>query len=270
MANSFFKEIIKQQVYKKYLNLVGVFRYFGEQVFFPKYSTTFKLAIRDGIYEHEILKFLVHFVKDDSVYLDIGANIGLMSIPVLAKNPSVKVLSFEASPSTFGYLKKTWDRSKYKDRWVVYNNAVSDSNMELDFFIAKDADGAYESMKDTKRVNFSGTIKVPGITVDTVWNDLNKPNVSVIKSDIEGADLLALRGATSCISECKPIIVLEWNNVNIEPFQFKNEDLMEFCKNLHYQCYALPSLISVDNVLELDLQNVVTENYLLMPIDKIK
>lgn len=265
MSNSYLKKIIKSTLYKWFLNQKGSFKYYGERVFFPKNSTTFNLAIRDGIYEQDVLKFINEFVKDHSVYIDIGTNIGLMSIPVLKKHPTVRTLSFEASPNTFKYLKKTWENSGVKDRWTIYNNAVSNSNAEIDFFTTADADGAYESIKDTKRVNFSGKISVQGITIDEAWTDLNKPLVSFIKSDIEGADLLALQGALACINECKPMIILEWNKINIQAFELIHNDLISFCNNNKYICYAVPSLIVITNAKELELHSVVTENFLLIP-----
>ena len=263
---SYFKKIFKQTVYKSYLNQKGSFTYYAEKVFFPKNSTTFKLAIRDGIYEHEILKFLLNNIKDNSTYIDVGANIGLMSVPILEQNKSIKVISLEASPKTFVFLKKTWENSRFKERWTIYNKAVSNTNEEVDFFITSKADGAYESMKDTKRAAFSGTIKIPGITIDEIWTSLNKPFVSVIKSDIEGADLLALQGAVSCIGHCKPMIMLEWNRVNIKPFNFENKDILNFCNKNNYRCYSIPSLIPINDEVELGLHSIITENFLLTPV----
>ncbi len=266
MSNSYLKNIFKQTVYKNYLNQKGNFTYYGEKVFFPKNSTTFMLAMKDGIYEHEILKFIQSNIKDHSTYIDVGANIGLMSIPVLSQNKSVKVLSLEASPNTFNYLKKTHENCSFKERWSIYNKAVSNSNKEIDLFITSNSDGAFESIMDTRRVSFSGTVKVPGITIDELWASLNKPAVSFIKSDIEGADLLALQGAISCMAQCKPMIMIEWNRVNIKPFEFQNQHLLDFCNNNNYRCYAIPSLIPINNSMELSLHTVITENYLLTPI----
>ena len=63
---SYLKKVLKRTAYKSYLNQKGSFIYYAEKVFFPKNSTTFKLAIREGIYEHEILKFLLNNIKDNS------------------------------------------------------------------------------------------------------------------------------------------------------------------------------------------------------------
>lgn len=267
MSNSFLKKYFKKTIYKSYLNYKGNFTYYGEKVFFPKNSTTFRIAMRDGIYEHEILKFIQANVKDNSVYFDVGTNIGLMSIPILHQNRRVKVVSFEASPNTYEYLKRTWENSSFKERWTILNKAVSNNNNEIDLYIASNADGAYESIMDTKRVSFSGTVKVQGITIDEIWNSMNNPAVSFIKSDIEGADLLALEGAVGCISHCKPLIILEWNSMNLKPFNFKNNHLLHFCQLNNYKCYAIPSLIPIQNEMELGLNAVITENYLLAPIN---
>lgn len=266
MLRSFLKKIIKNSVYKWFLKQKGCFKYFGETVFFPKNSTTFNVAIRDGIYEEEVLRLLVSNLKDNSVYFDIGANIGLMSIPVLKYNATVTVISVEASPTTFAFLKKTWQHSGFKERWTIYHNAVSNYSGEMDFFMSANADGSYESMKDTGRTTFSSKIIVAGITIDEIWTSSGKPMVSVIKSDIEGADLLALKGAGSCIDQCKPIIVLEWNPINIKPFQFQHQDLLDFCNDNNYRCYALPSIIPINNSTEIKLNAVFTENFLLAPV----
>lgn len=266
MPGSYMKKLLKQTLYKQFLNHNGSFKYFGEKVFFPKSSTTFNLALRDGIYERDILNFVNNLVKLNSTYIDVGANIGLMSIPILSKHRTVNVISIEASPNTFQYLQSSWNSSNYKDRWSLYHYAASNNNSEMDFFTASNAHGAYESLQDTKRINFTGKIKVPGITIDEIWNTVNRPYVSVIKSDIEGSDLIALQGADSCIANCNPYIILEWNRINILPFKLNHSDLLNFCVEKNYRCYAIPSMVTVSNILELELQSANTENFLLAPL----
>src|SRR4051812_33461768 len=84
----------------------GRFSYFGHPVFFPLGSHIFKRACREGIYEQETLDLLLALVRPQSTYLDVGANIGLLSIPVLVSHPNVNVVSIEASPETLTCLRK--------------------------------------------------------------------------------------------------------------------------------------------------------------------
>jgi len=262
------KRYIKKNILGSIWNKRGNFSYFNQKIFFPKNSIIFKRTIEEGVYENENLMFIRQFVKHDSTMFDIGANIGLMAIPVLSMNKKIKVISIEPSPNTFPFLKKTHESSEYKKNWYLVNEAVSNEVGKVDFQLATPANGAYESMLDTKRSVFFNTIKVTCNTIDNIWNDFGKSNVSFIKIDIEGADLLALKGGIECINECKPVILMEWNQTNINPFNLSNKDLIEFATQIDYQVYFLPSLHKVDTYQDLNFYAAFDENFLLFPKSK--
>ena len=269
MIRSTIRKFIKEKIYYRYLNRRGFFRFFGETVFFSKGSLSFEDVMKNGVYELDNIGFVQGNIIDGSTYLDIGGNIGLMSIPILKQFKSTKVVSIEASPNTFGYLKRTWEDSSVKDRWHLINSPISDiEGDQIDFYTSDSKNHAYESMRDTSRINFTEVIKLTTTTIDRIWIDLGKPTVSFIKSDIEGADLLALRGGKKCIEVCSPTILLEWNQQNIKPFGFKNTDLLLLCVEIGYRCYSLPYLnyISTDN--ELFQNALTTESFLLVPNDR--
>ena len=265
MIRSAIKKFVKEKIYNKYLNWKGSFTYFGEKVFFHKGSIAFDY-MKNGVYEWDNLRFILGNIRENSTYFDVGANIGLMSLPVLKQFKDVKVVSIEASPTTFEYLNSTRNISSIKDKWQLINRAISDTaGTEIDFYTASSKNNAYQSMKNTARVDFSEIIKIVTITIDEIWNDLKQPDVSFIKSDVEGADLLAIKGGKSCIAKCKPAILLEWNSLNIVPFGFKNEDLLNLCKDIDYQCYALPAINKITTQFELFQNGLTTESYLLLP-----
>ncbi len=262
---SWLKKEIKLKVLQHYWNYKGCFKYYGQSVYFPKNSVIFKRAVKEGIYEHEILKFILPLIKANTEVFDIGANIGLMAIPFLAINNSVKVISVEASPNSIPSLKKTQSVHKAKERWTIVDKAVSDKSGIVNFHIASSDNGAYDSISDTKRTDFGKVIEVECTTIDTIWQNRKNPDVSFIKIDIEGGDLLALRGGTMCIAQCKPAIVMEWNPINIEPFNLFNNDLYKFAQAINYTIYALPYLSKASSLVELDLVSKYTENLLLIP-----
>src|SRR6185369_7177460 len=127
MVRSFLRKWIKEKVYYKYLNRVGHFRYFNQELFFPKGSLSFVQVFKNGVYEWDNLRFVLGNIPDNSTYFDVGANLGLMSLPILDQTRNVNVIALEASPQMFMYLQKTRERSKYKDKWILINKAVSDS-----------------------------------------------------------------------------------------------------------------------------------------------
>jgi len=120
-------------------------------------------------------------------------------------------------------------------------------------------------MLDTKRISFTRSVEIDCTTIDRIWVERNRPPVSFIKIDIEGGDLLALKGGLECIQTCRPSILLEWNHINIKAFGLVNKDFFDFFKSINYSCFAAPELNKVTALNELDLFSNLTENFLLIP-----
>jgi tRNA G37 N-methylase Trm5 len=60
----------------------------------------------NGIYEAETIRFIASKVKKGGVFLDLGANIGAISIPVAMLRKDISVIGLEAAPWIFDYLKE--------------------------------------------------------------------------------------------------------------------------------------------------------------------
>jgi hypothetical protein len=53
------------------------------------------------------------------------------------------------------------------------------------------------------------TLTVPVVTIDQLWNERNQPMISFCKIDVEGAELLVLKGAERVLRACRPALLLE-------------------------------------------------------------
>jgi len=223
-----------------------------------------------GIYERENLRLIQQFLKPATTIFDVGANIGLMAIPLLWDNKDINVVSVEASPNSLGYLNKTHAASLLRDRWTIIDKAVADEPGVVEFHLSQTANGALDGLKNTERTAIVNTIKIDCTTIDIIWAGLSNPTVSFIKIDIEGADLLALKGGVGCINACRPVILMEWNQTNIKAFELINDDLMKFVDKIGYEIYYLPEIIRITSQVELTLLNrkKFVENYLLIPAEK--
>lgn len=263
------KKYIKRTVFKRIWNSKGVFPYYNHKVYFPNNSIIFKRALVEGIYESENVNLMSNLVKENSVVLDIGANIGLMALPMLSLAKQTTVISVEPSPNSFPFLLKTQQGSQYKNKWFLINKAVSNTSGTINFQLAKGKDAAYESIKDTNRAEFINSIEVECTTIDQIWEEYAQPNVSFIKIDIEGADLLALQGGKNCIGQNRPYILMEWNKINIIPFGVTNNDLLSFAKAHNYSIYVLPYFSKCNTIEDLDLFIQLSENFLLVPNQEV-
>jgi FkbM family methyltransferase len=266
MTQMTFRRSIKRWLYDSCPFFRGSFPYFGTTVFFPKGSHLFRECCRQGVYERDMVQLVDLFIKPDTWYFDVGANIGLMAIPFLERHRGLKVASFEPSPNTLPYLERTHSASSFTDRWKIVSKAASDSVGTTSFHLASAAEGAFDGSRNTGRVRNRGETVVDTTTIDHEWQSLGKPRVSAIKIDVEGAEMSVLRGAKECIRANRPSICTEWNSTNIKAYHCDPGCLLEFAREVDYDVFSLPDLSHVCAPLQLRaITTLRTENFLMLP-----
>ncbi len=248
----------------------GSFRYFNHRVYFPHRSAAFLAACDQGIFEAANVALLQQLCRSDTYLFDVGANIGLMAIPVLRAVPECKVVSFEPSPNSLPFLRRTRSTSPFRDRWSVVAKAVSDHTGSAEFSVAGRRFGLFDGLKATHRVPEARRVGVQITTVDAEWATLGKPKVSVIKIDVEGGELAVLNGATECIATCLPSIRTEWNRQNLAAYDCPAELIIPFASQFGYRIYSMPNGIAASDEIELELQMLRTESFLLIPDRRLR
>jgi FkbM family methyltransferase len=243
--------------------VTGNFPYYNQRVYTPRGSVIFERILQFGTFEPEILLTMQSLAKKDTIVLDIGANIGVMSIALLQLRQDISVVSIECSPSTLPFLRKTFAASPHHSRWRIIEVAVGEKDGKLPFFTAGRAMGAYDGLKDTCRGGPTTSVAVKVKKLDQIWEDLSCPEVSLIKIDIEGGEFDALSGAARLMAKCQPYILFEWNEANLTAYNRKAADLFQLRKE-GYELFTLPSLQRVKPSL-LPIMMAQTEMFLLAP-----
>lgn len=257
--------IAKRLVYGSVPFVRGKFPYYGHTVYFPRGSVIFEMACEEGIYESPTLRLILALTEPETTYFDVGANIGLLSVPILAERPSVKVVSVEAAPDTLHLLEKTRAATARKEDWQIIGAAVGAQNGETEFWSGPPAAGAYNGVKDTGRGAQKRQIRVPLRTLDEIWHECGRPAVSVVKLDIEGGEYAALQGSETVIGSEQPIFILEWTNLNLPAYRINPESILEFCYNIEYSLFSSPALLAITNKSLLKVAMSQTETFLLIP-----
>lgn len=255
----------KRWLYGSCPGFAGAFPYYGAKVHFPPNSLIFQIACAHGIYEATNQRLLMSALRPGATVYDIGANIGLMSVPLLATEPTLRVVSIEPSPSTFACLQRTVEGSAWRDRWTAKAVAMGDREGQIDFFCADPALGAYDGVLDTHRAGPTTKVTVPLTTLDKLWTDAGRPDVCAVKIDVEGAEAGALRGAFQCLRATRPLVLVEWNEVNLRPFNCAPEFLLTLAAELNYDVYAMPGLVRTDSPAHLRAQMQYDESFALLP-----
>lgn len=259
---------LKYWLYGSCPGFAGSFPYFATRVYFPKGSLSFAAACDQGIFEAHNVRLLQSLVRPGTFFLDVGTNIGLMSLPILNGNPDVHVVSFEASPNVLPYLTRTIAGSGRRDRWTLVPKAVGAAVGKVQFSLSALENSLYDGIKATRRVEAVRQVEVEMTTLDKWWQEAGRPAISAIKCDVEGAELEVLRGARECLARQRPHVLLEWNRQNLTAYGLADFALVDFAAEAGYKLYALPNLIGIDSKSELGLQMIATESFLLVPLDR--
>lgn len=241
----------------------------GTTVYFPRGSLVAASIARTGGWEPAVAAVLATAARAGGVVLDVGANIGGSVVPLLAAYPDLTAVSYEPSPTVLPYLSRTRDECRFQDRWSVVAKAVTAVTEDEVTFIRFLGSGGdvYDGLRDTGRGGAGVSLRVPTTSVDAEWAALGRPTVSVLKVDVEGAELGVLAGATECLRVCRPVVVTEWCRANFTVYGYSPFAVLDAAAEAGYVPYVLPEVTRADR-LSFEYQLSTRENLLLLPAER--
>ncbi len=256
---------IKLLLHGRVPGFAGWFRYYGTRVHFPPGSLQFREALAQGVYEHANLLLVLRLATPGSWVVEAGANIGLLSVPLLASRSDVRLLSLEPSPNAAPHLLRTREGSGFAERWRVVEKAAAAAPGRREFFTAAPAAGAYDGLRDTGRGGARRMVEVEATTIDAEWEALGRPPVSLVRLDVEGAEAEALAGAGALLRAERPWVLLEWNAENLGAHGCPPGRLLEIAAGWGGRVYAVPGMAPIADGLALAHAMAHTESFLLGP-----
>lgn len=188
---------------KKFFDLEDLKEKRNVDQFIENFKKDFKLPIErydpSVIYYQCGLKFIPARIKKglmNKVFLDGGAFTGDSSL-IFEKyyNPK-KIFAFEPDFKNNKYIKKTIELNDLK-KVIPVQSGLSDKPEILKF----------KSSGGTSHICNNGQFKVKVITIDDFVVE-NRIDIGLIKLDIEGFDLKALKGAEKTLKKFKPVLLV--------------------------------------------------------------
>lgn len=147
-------------------------------------------------------QFLESYDFGDGDTLDVGANIGLVTLYIARRFPKRTVHAFEPNPSAYDSLRGNIALNGC-DNVRPHHEALSDTNGEIRFL-------AHERHRATCRIGTAkdqGGIRVPCATLDTVCQREKIGQIAFLKIDVEGFEEDVLRGAAGILRRNPPRLV---------------------------------------------------------------
>ena len=188
-----------------------------------------ELQIYTGLYDTSEMLFIMHYLREEDTFVDVGANIGAYT--VLASGVAgAKSIAYEPIPSTFANLVRNVNYNSLSAKAELVNCGVGDQAGTITFSNSLDAINhvIYEE-------NFSGkTIDVP---VDSLDNMLAGQEVNILKIDVEGYEANVINGAAQVLKKPELKAVLMETNGLTEQYEFGQNYLHEKLLGLDFLPY---------------------------------
>lgn len=140
--------------------------------------------------------------------IDGGAYHGGATQRLLDVFPRAVVHAFEPQQRCFQIVR---DKFNGNDRVVIHNRALSDSSGEVTFHVnEQDFTSSILQTNEPERMRPSATTTVETTTIDTLAESQGVVP-QVIKLDLQGYELSALKGATKCLQSGVKALLIEVN-----------------------------------------------------------
>lgn len=191
---------------------------FGNRLWVPSLSEPIALSLFGfGVYEPETLSTVLSFLSSSGVFLDVGANIGAIAIPVAACRPDAYVLCVEADPEIAKVLRRNVNENNLINIKIIEGLAGDIDDCQVPFYRAPIEKFGMGSVGPQFH---SSTVMLSQHTLDRLLDDMQIDSVAVVKLDVEGGELRALLGLSRRLSGPQPPVVVfeftDWAETRIQ------------------------------------------------------
>jgi FkbM family methyltransferase len=180
-----------------------------------------------GEYEHSVLDVLFDLAVAGDVLLDIGANIGYISSSFLHQVQASEVIAVEPQAGTVGTLLQA-NLSQFQGRYRIFPFALSEKPGRAKFRVS---DG---NLGDG-RISETGDFEIATERGDTLLTNVNK--IDLVKIDIQGHELEALRSMRATLERLKPRAII------FEDDGGQLVEIAEFLADLNYHVQGIQKVV---------------------------
>jgi FkbM family methyltransferase len=175
--------------------------------------------------------------------LDIGAHVGLHTLRFCQRAGATgRVLAVEPSPANAALLRKhlNWNKSGNS---IVIEAAVGEYKGSTEFAYRPDATDP-GGFANSMAYDVGGkNVRVPVTTIDELCGAITP---GIIKIDVEGAELLVIRGARKVLTSCSPVLLIAVHPELMAALDTSPAELVSELSGLGYAGYHLDGRTASD------------------------
>lgn len=171
--------------------------------------------------------------QPDDVVIDIGANIGMVSIYLAKKFPYLKIYSFEPVTINFRNFEKNIKLNNIPNNIITpIHKAVTGDGKPVTLMFCPDnsgGSGVYTN-NSTGYIIKNEDKDLESITLDDIFKEFNIKKVKLLKIDCEGSEFSILKNCkTSTLKKIENLIGEFHQDLKSRPDCY-NDQLIDYCK----------------------------------------
>jgi FkbM family methyltransferase len=179
--------------------------------------------------EEDFLSDLLSDLQKDDIFFDVGACIGVYALH--AAHRCKHIFAFEPDPGFREHLEQNVAINNLENITIL-PYAISDKSGVLTLF----TDGVGGKSPSLENNDFQNSIEVEARTLSELVSSGLLPCPSVIKMDIEGAEILALRGTQELFATKPPrLIFLELHPTLLPHFGSNSMEVLSLLERAGYR-----------------------------------
>jgi FkbM family methyltransferase len=186
-----------------------------------------EVALRGALQEFETIEWFRKMVRPGMAVIDVGANVGQMSLELgFLVGEQGKVLAIEPGRGNLEVLKAHLRANGMDRRVTVIEAACAETHGgEVEFYVAGDGPdcvGSGHSLAGAAAIHRGNpdipvyTVQCKRVSIDGIVAE-HRITPSLIKIDVEGAELQVLAGAKHTLAKVRPAV-----RVGFHPFAFED------------------------------------------------
>lgn len=172
-----------------------------------------------GLHEFQDMAFLLHLLRPDDLFIDVGANIGSYTI-LAGAAIGAKCLSYEPIPETFQWLMDNINLNGIYDRTEAKNIGIGRERGFLNF--TGDKDTVNHVIAFEEKTSLGKSISV---AVETLDDNIGNRQPVLIKIDVEGFETEVIAGAKQTLSKESLLGVIMELNGSGQRYGYNEEKL---------------------------------------------
>lgn len=182
----------------------------GVRLILPLADYNWRHLYFHGSYEPHVTALVEQLLHPGETAVDVGANIGFYTARFARRvGPAGRVHAFEANPVLVDRLERMIPLNGFSDCVRLHPVAVSDREGTARFYLSDHLDTTgMSSLVRKTYLEDAVSIEVPTTTLDRCAREQAIGPIALLKMDIEGAEIAALRGMEETLRARPPRAIL--------------------------------------------------------------